>query len=64
MLDARSGEHVMAFPGHRDAVTGLAFREGGLGFQGFMVLGFKVLFRVKNLRGLAFGEGEGLAEGL
>lgn len=26
--DARSSSHVRSFPGHKDAVTGLAFREG------------------------------------
>ena len=28
IYDARSGEHLRAFPGHKDAVTCLTFREG------------------------------------
>lgn len=28
VFDARSGQHLHAYPGHRDIVTALAFREG------------------------------------
>ena len=28
--DTRTREHIAAFPGHRGAVTGLAFRDGSL----------------------------------
>jgi ribosomal RNA-processing protein 9 len=28
VFDARSGEHLRAFPGHKDAVTALTFRDG------------------------------------
>ncbi|CAG9461167.1 unnamed protein product [Pedinophyceae sp. YPF-701] len=29
LYDVRTGKHVVSFPGHRDAVSALAFRDGG-----------------------------------
>ena len=28
MFDALAGQHVASYPGHRDIISGLAFREG------------------------------------
>jgi len=28
VFDAAGGQHVAAYPGHRDTISGLAFREG------------------------------------